>query len=104
MNYELYILRRDKFEKFLKRLDKDSVSRLTRDITFLKENGSDLRMPLAKKIHKELWELRTSGKQRVRILYSIKGKQIYVVHWFIKKTQKIPLKELTTATKRLTNI
>ena len=28
----------------------------------------------------------------------------YVVHWFIKKSQKTPLKELKTALKRLTEI
>jgi phage-related protein len=70
----------------------------------LKENGLRLKMPFAKKIGNKLWELRTSGKQKVRIIYSIEGNQIYLIHWFIKKTQKIPIKELKTAIKRLTEI
>jgi len=104
MSYEICILRIEEFKKFISRLDKDSKARLVRDIDFLKENGSSLKMPFAKKIDKKFWELRTSGKQRVRVIYSIKGMQIYVVHWFIKKTQRIPTKELKTAAKRLTEI
>lgn len=104
MFYEICILRVAEFKKFIDKLDKESKARLTRDIDFLKENGSSLKMPFAKKIDKQLWELRTSGKQRVRIIYSIKGTQVYVIHWFIKKTQKIPTKELKTAIRRLTEI
>lgn len=104
MSYEICILKVEEFKKFIEKLDKDSKARLIRDIDFLKENGVSLKMPFAKKIDKKLWELRTSGKQRVRVIYSIKGVQIYVVHWFIKKTQKIPTKELKTAVKRLTEI
>ncbi len=104
MEYDLYILKRDDFDKFIDRLEKDVLTRVARDMSFLKEHGLDLRMPFAKRINNDLWELRTSGKQKVRILYSIKGKQIYVAHWFIKKGRKIPKKELLTATRRLTSI
>ena len=54
-------MRKDDFVKFLSKLDNDGRARLTRDIDFLKENGSSLKMPFAKKIDKKLWELRTSG-------------------------------------------
>jgi phage-related protein len=104
MVYGICILRKDEFVKFSNKLDNDSRARLVRDIDFLKENGSSLGMPFAKKIDKKLWELRTSGKQKVRVIYSIVGNQVYVVHWFIKKTKKIPIKELKTAIKRLTEI
>ena len=49
MAFELYVLRKGEFEKFLKKLDSESKSRLARDISFLKENGSNLRMPIGKK-------------------------------------------------------
>ena len=104
MSYEICILKKDDFIKFLNKLDNESKARLSRDIDFLKENGSSLKMPFAKKIDKKLWELRTSGKQKVRIIYSIMGNQVYVVNWFIKKTQKTPIRELKTAIKRLTEI
>ncbi|MBP9818051.1 type II toxin-antitoxin system RelE/ParE family toxin [Candidatus Shapirobacteria bacterium] len=61
-------------------------------------------MPFAKKIARDLYELRTPGKQKVRVIYSIKLNQIYLVHWFVKKTMKIPARELETAIKRLTLI
>ncbi len=104
MNYEVCVLRKDEFEKFVAKLDNESKARLVRDIDFLKQNGLSLRMPLAKKIHNKLWELRISGKQRVRIIYSIKESQIYILNWFIKKTQKTPIKELKKSIKRLTEI
>lgn len=104
MFYEICILRVAEFKNFIDKLDKESKARLARDIDFLRENGSSLKMPFAKKIGSKLWELRTSGKQRVRVIYSIKGTQVYVIHWFIKKTQKIPTKELKTAIRRLTEI
>ena len=104
MAYDICVLRPDEFRKFVMKLDSDSKARVVRDIDFLKENGARLTMPYAKKIDKELWELRTTGKQKVRIIYSIKGDQIYVVNWFVKKSQKTPVKELETALKRLTEI
>lgn len=104
MSYDVCVLRPENFQKFVMKLDREVKARIVRDIDFLKENGSRLTMPYAKKIDKELWELRTSGKQKVRIIYSIRKSQIYIIHWFIKKSQKTPLKELNTATKRLTEI
>lgn len=102
--YDVFVLRKDEFNKFVEKLDNDSKGRLVRDITFLKEKGSDLQMPFAEKIDRKLWELRTSGKQKVRVIYTIVGLQIYVLNWFIKKTQKTPIRELNTANRRLTEI
>lgn len=104
MDYEIFILKREEFERFIFKLEKSSRARLTRDISLLKENGLDLRMPFAKKIDNKLWELRIGGKQKVRVIYSIKGNQIYIIHWFIKKSKKIPKKELETALLRLTQL
>jgi hypothetical protein len=104
MSDEIFILRKSEFEKFLFKLEKETKVRLARDIDFLKENGINLRMPFAKRVDKRLWELRTSGKQKVRILYTIEKNQVYLVGWFIKKTKKIPIKELRTAIRRLTEI
>jgi len=104
MSFELFVIDKKEFERFLSKINKTSRVRLVRDMSFLKEHGSTLRMPFSKKIHSQLYELRTSGKQRVRIIYAIKGSQIYLVHWFVKKTQKMPQKELKTALKRLTTI
>ena len=59
---------------------------------------------LSKKIKgvKNLFELRVKGKNIIiRLFYCYKkNKIIIVLHGFIKKTQKIPLKELELAIKR----
>ncbi|MFA7300745.1 MAG: type II toxin-antitoxin system RelE/ParE family toxin [Candidatus Shapirobacteria bacterium] len=104
MDYELFVLDKREFEKFLGKLDKESQIRISRDISFLKEYGSMLKMPFAKKIHNKLYELRTSGKQKIRLIYTINGLQIYLIHWFVKKTKKLPIQDLKTALKRLTLI
>jgi len=39
MNYEVCVLRKDEFEKFVAKLDNESKARLARDIDFLKQNG-----------------------------------------------------------------
>lgn len=104
MGYKLFILRENEFIKFIQEIDAESKARLVRDISFLKEYGINLKMPLAKRINRQLWELRINGRQRVRIIYTIIEKQIYVVHWFIKKTQKIPKRDLKISIRRLTEI
>lgn len=48
-----------------------------------------------------LVELRVRGKQEVRVLFVYaKGKRIYLLHGFIKKTQTTPKKELELALQR----
>ncbi len=49
-----------------------------------------------------LWEIRILGKDSVRILYVTRqGKQVLLLHAFIKKTNKTPFKEINIALKRL---
>ena len=58
---------------------------------------------LFKKLSQDIWEFRTLFKnQKIRLLafwHKIEGKQTIVIatHGFIKKTKKIPLKELEKA-------
>lgn len=45
-----------------------------------------------------LWEIRIVGKTSVRLLYAIQDKDVVVIlHGFVKKTQKTPLRELRKA-------
>lgn len=57
-------------------------------------------MPHAKKITQHVYELRIRGHQEVRIFYTIQDDIVFLVHGFIKKTQKTPKKETETAQKR----
>lgn len=62
--------------------------------------------PLSKYLEPGLWELRIkAGSDILRIFYTFaKGQLIILLHIFIKKTQKVPRKELEIARKRLKEI
>lgn len=52
-----------------------------------------------------LWEIKIVGKESTRILYfSESQNSILLLHAFIKKTQKTPIKEITIALKRLNQV
>jgi len=106
MSYEIVLLDRfdGEFKKLIKKLNKSTQAKILREIDLLEEFGKDLGMPYSKKIDNLLWELRSSGKERIRIFYSIKDKKIYLLSCFLKKSQKSPKKELGKAKERLKNI
>ena len=88
-------------EQFILSLDKSTVAKTLRTIDLLEEFGHKLGMPHSKKIDKNLFELRIRGKQEVRIFYGFHKNSIILLHGFIKKSQKIPEREIFTASQRL---
>ena len=59
-------------------------------------------MPLVRKLEKNLWEVRTDITDGIaRTLFTVIGKQMVLLHAFVKKSQKTPKAELETARKRL---
>lgn len=59
-------------------------------------------MPLVEKIEPYLWEVRTKVQDGIaRVLFTVDGHMMILLHGFIKKTRKIPKKELNTARSRL---
>ncbi len=69
----------------------------------IEEFGSNLGQPYTSKIEKDLFEIRAKGVEGIgRSLFcTTKGAKIVILHSFIKKTQKIPKKELSIARKKL---
>ena len=63
-------------------------------------------MPHTKAIGNGLFELRVKSKEGIaRVFFCTKvGKRIIMLHVFIKKTQKIPKKELIIAQKRMQEV
>ena len=60
-----------------------------------------LRMPLLRKIEGDLWEIRSTLRERVtRVIFTQYGSVIVLLHGFIKKSQKTPLKDVDLANKR----
>ncbi len=88
-------------ENFIFKLQKPTKSKVSRYMDLLKDYGFNLRMPYSKKITNNLYELRIHGQQEVRIFYTIKFNTAYLLHGFIKKTNKTPMREIKTALTRL---
>ena len=67
----------------------------------LRQQGK-LEFPESKKINNKLFELRVKIKNTYRGFYTYLGKTyIIILHFFKKKAQKTPLKNLKTAQRRL---
>ena len=70
------------------------------------EFGSNLGLPHTKAIDKGLFELRIKSKEGVaRVFFCTKiGIKIIMLHSFIKKSQKIPKRELKIAISRMNEV
>src|SRR3989344_1438782 len=93
-------LRDDTYE-FIKSFDNNLAIKIFGLLEILDELGLHLGPPKLKKINKEIYELRVVGKISVRILCTFYKDDIYILHGFVKKTQKMPIKELEKAVHRL---
>jgi phage-related protein len=72
--------------------------------------GSDLKtvqygwpigMPVVRKLEPGLWEVRSRLDRRIaRILFTVSGRQMILLHGFIKKARKIPADDLALARRR----
>lgn len=87
----------EKVEKFINNLDRVTSSRVRNTIYLLEEHGNLLDMPDSKSLGKGMFELRTQGKIKVRILYIFCKSRAYLVHGFIKKASKINTKDIIYA-------
>ncbi|MEK7203627.1 MAG: type II toxin-antitoxin system RelE/ParE family toxin [Patescibacteria group bacterium] len=88
-------------EKFIKSLEKQTIAKVLRTIDLLEEFGPKLGMPHTRRVKDNLFELRVRGKQEVRIFYTFHKSYIVLLHGFIKKSQKIPKKEIRIASAKL---
>lgn len=80
-----------------------AYARLT---SLLTEFGMDLRLPHSRAMGDGLFELRSKGKEGIaRVFYcTLVGKQIVVLHGFIKKTEETPRKEFDIALQRMKEV
>jgi phage-related protein len=64
--------------------------------------GWPLAMPLVRKLAKDLWEVRIHLPDRIaRVLFTVVGQTMVLLHGFIKKSQTLPADELNVAKNRL---
>ena len=86
--------------EWLKGLPKEDRKTIGEDIKTVQLSWP-LRMPLVRKLEGELWEIRSTLTERVaRVIFTQYGNAIVLLHGFIKKSQKTPLKELELAKNR----
>ncbi len=88
-------------KQFVSSLDEHSVAKVLRTINLLVEFGHRLNMPHSKKVAQSLFELRIRGEQEIRIFYCFHKGSAYLLHGFVKKSQRIPKRELEAAILKL---
>lgn len=84
-------------DEFIASLDKSTMGKVPRMIRLVEQFSYELRMPISKKVANGIFELRIKGKQEVRVFYCFFNNNAYLLHGFIKKSSKIPKKELDKA-------
>ena len=70
-------------------------------IDILIQSGPFLKPPYMKKLDKDLYELRIKSVVAVRVFYSPITGVYYLLHAFVKKTQKTPDREMKIALDRI---
>ena len=64
-----------------------------------------LGLPLVEKLDTDLWEIRIHVPDGIcRILFTVYQETMVLLHGFVKKSRKIPLKEIKTAKDRLAEL
>lgn len=90
-----------KFDDFIRGLETPTRTKVGRMIDLLEQSGSLLGMPYSKSLGNNLFELRTRGQQEIRIFYTFYNNRAWLLHGFIKKTQKTPRREIAIAEVKL---
>ena len=91
----------DSVEELTASLQEHTVARVLRILDLLEIFGNRLGPPHSKKIEKNLFELRIRGKQEVRIFYTFHKGEVILLYGFVKKSQRIPKKEIEIARHKL---
>ncbi len=90
--------------KWLKGLPKEYRKKIGIDIKTA-QYGWPIGMPLIRKIANQLWEIRTRHQNAIsRVFITEHERVFYLLHGFIKKTQKAPANEIKIAKERLAKL
>jgi len=67
--------------------------------------GWPLGMPVVRKLHSGLWEVRSRLNNRVaRVIFTVEDDLMILLHGFIKKSQKTPKGDLDLAAQRAADV
>lgn len=85
-------------------LSKDDRRAVGEDIKTA-QYGWPLGMPLIRKLEPGLWEVRSHIAVGIaRVLFTVDGQLMVLLHGFVKKSQKTPASDLKTAQQRLADL
>lgn len=84
-------------ESFIRGLDASTVAKVLRTIDLLEQFGNHLGLPHSKSLGDGYFELRIRGHLDVRFVYVFHRKCIVLLHGFVKKSRKIPIRALHKA-------
>jgi phage-related protein len=91
---------REPVRDFLKAIPKSDRRVIGEDIRAV-EFGWPIGMPVCDHLGNRLYEVRSSaGKKEYRVLFSVYGDRMILLHVFVKKTQKTPAREIVVAMNR----
>jgi len=96
----------EEVEKFVLELPPALAAKYLWLTDLMLEFGSNLGMPHTRAMAEGLFELRIKGKEGIaRVFYCIVVDQrIVMLHGFVKKSQKTPVKELRIAKRRMKEV
>lgn len=92
---------REPVREWLKEMSKEDRKVIGEDVKLVQFRWP-LGMPLVRKLEADLWEVRShlSGGRIARVLFTVRGTEMALLHGFIKKTQKTPANDLRLARER----
>ena len=92
-------------EAWLREQGPRAGARFGRIFDLLEEYGPDVRRPYVAHVTGRVWEVRVEQERiQCRLLYfAAPGRKFVMLHGFVKKTRKVPLRETELAQKRLTD-
>jgi phage-related protein len=87
--------------KSLPMQDKKAIGEDIKTVQF----GWPLGVPLVRKLEPGLWEIHSKISTGIaRVLFTVQGDFIVLLHGFVKKSSKTPLDDLTLARRRLAQV
>jgi len=92
---------REPVREWLLELDRDDRKIIGEDIKLVQFRWP-LGMPLVRKLETDLWEVRSNlpGARIARVCFTVRAGEMALLHGFMKKTQKTPLRDLELARER----
>jgi phage-related protein len=87
------ILRKET-EEFINSLEGETILHVDTAVAILEQCGHEVRYPHSKKIAPGIFELRTLGKQNIRVFFCFYRGEALILHAFIKKTNRTPKSEI----------